>query len=140
ALAAIGERPALAWAGAAACYVAVANLGLPRGCQHPTVPQELLHQALFGAIAGLIVATGAFGPQDRGWSRRLLRSWPAWALGVVSYGIYLWHLTVLGRLTRHPGLVGPPSLAALVAWGLLLTTAVAAASWIALERPLLRRV
>jgi peptidoglycan/LPS O-acetylase OafA/YrhL len=34
-----------------------------------------------------------FGPQDRGLIRRVLRSRPAVAIGVISYGIYLWHET-----------------------------------------------
>ena len=69
-----------------------------------------------------------------------MRSWPVWALGVVSYGVYLWQLTVIGRLSRHPELVGGPSLLPLTSWALLVTTAIAAASWFGLERPLLRRV
>lgn len=136
----IGDRPGLAWSAAAASYLLAVSFRFPRDLRQPTVAQELLHQALFGLIAGLIVATGVFGPQDRGWSRRVLRSWPVWALGVVSYGVYLWHLTVIGRLSHHPELVGGPSLLPLTSWALLVTTAIAAASWFGLERPLLRRV
>ena len=62
-------------------------------------------------------------------------------LGVVSYGIYLWHIGVfvqLGNWGLTLGAVGP--VPAVVVWfvlGLLGTVAVASASWWGMERPLL---
>jgi peptidoglycan/LPS O-acetylase OafA/YrhL len=135
----LGDAPGVAWVAAGCCYLGAVSLGYPFGLEAPTVSQEVLRQLLFGLIAGLIVAPGAFGDQDRGPIRRILRSRPLWALGVVSYGIYLWHLTVMERLVEVGRWVGRPSMVPLVATTTALTVVVAAASWFALERPLLGR-
>ena len=65
-------------------------------------------------------------------------------IGLISYGIYLWHAVVRGALQAHalswvPGVGGgyfawPFQVAFLLA----LTVPLAAASWLFLERPLLR--
>lgn len=135
----IGELPGAAWLAAACCYAGAAALGFPFGLEAPSVTQELLRQVLFGLIAALLVAPGVVGDQDRGPVRRLLRSRPLWALGIVSYGIYLWHLTAMERLVDLDRLVGAPSILPLSAATLVVTAIVAAASWFGLERPLLRR-
>jgi peptidoglycan/LPS O-acetylase OafA/YrhL len=135
----LGEAPGAAWLAAGCCYLGAVSLGYPFGLVAPTVSQEVLRQVLFGAIAGLVVAPGAFGDQARGAIRRLLRSKPLWALGVVSYGIYLWHLTAMERLVEIGRWVGDPSMLPLVALTTVITVAIAAASWWGLERPLLAR-
>jgi peptidoglycan/LPS O-acetylase OafA/YrhL len=56
----------------------------------------------------------------------------AW-LGVVSYGIYLWHLPLLDLLHRH-GVGGIP----LAVGGLTLAITCAAVSWYLLEKPITR--
>lgn len=136
----VGDLPGAAWLAAACCYAGAAALGFPFGLVAPTVGQELARQVLFGLIAALLVAPGVFGDQGRGLVRRLLRSRPLWALGVVSYGLYLWHLTAMERLVEGDRLVGAPSIVPLSVATLVVTVVVAAASWFALERPLLRRV
>ena len=55
--------------------------------------EALGRQLLYGAFAFFLLIPAVFGPQDRGLIRRVLRSRPAVASGVVSYGIYLWHET-----------------------------------------------
>jgi peptidoglycan/LPS O-acetylase OafA/YrhL len=71
----------------------------------------------------------------------VLAARPAWLLGEVSYGIYLWHLPIL-MLTYRMFDLRPFQgdfwllLAAVAASA----TALAAASWIGMERPLLRRL
>lgn len=136
----LGELPGAAWGAAACCYVGAVSLDYPFGLEAPSVAQELLREVLFGLIAALIVAPGVFGDQGRGAIRRLLRSWPLWALGVVSYGIYLWHLTVMERLVGSDALGATPSILALSIATLAVTVVVAAGSWFGLERPLLRRI
>ncbi|MFN8018212.1 MAG: acyltransferase [Acidimicrobiales bacterium] len=136
----VGDQPAMAWLAALCCYAGVVSLRYPFGLQSPTVSQEVLRQVLFGIIAGLLVATGVFGPQDRGAVRHVLRWRPLAAAGVVSYGIYLWHLTVMEELAKPGSFLYPARYLPLVAWTTAFTLVVAAASWFALERPLLRRV
>lgn len=147
----LGEVPVAAWLAALCCYAGVVSLHYPYGFDPPTVFQELGREVLFGLVAVLVVAPGVVGDQDRSFVRRALRWRPLWALGVVSYGIYLWHLTMVERLVPHLGGSGVdgvgigagigrhPSLVVLVVVAAAATTAVAAASWFGLERPLLRR-
>ena len=141
----IGDLPGAAWIAALCCYGAVVALRYPYGFDPPTVVQEVGRQLLFGLVAVLVVAPGVFGPQGRGLVRRVLRWRPLWAVGVVSYGVYLWHLTLMERLVTHLGgrraggvVVRFPSWWGLTAASTVAAVAVAGASWFVLERPLLR--
>lgn len=136
----VGEQPGIAWLAAGCCYAAVVALRYPVGFDPPSVSQEVLRQVLFGVIAALVVAPGVFGPQDEGLVRRLLRWRPLVAAGIVSYGIYLWHLTVMIRLDRPGSPIAPPSFVALTVWSAAIATGIATVSWFVVERPLLRRV
>jgi peptidoglycan/LPS O-acetylase OafA/YrhL len=136
----VGERPGVAWIAAGCCYAAVVSLRFPIGYDPPTVTQEVLREVLFGFIAALVVAPGVFGPQDEGLVRRALRWRPLVAAGIVSYGIYLWHLTVMIRLVRPGSPIAPPSFLTLTLWSAAITVVIASASWFTVERPLLRRV
>ena len=136
----IGDQPGIAWLAAACCYAGVVTLRYPYGFDPPTVSQEVLREILFGFVAALVVAPGVFGPQDQGLVRRLLRWRPLVFAGVVSYGIYLWHLTVMIELDEPGSFIAPPTFLTLTAWTAVIATAVAAVSWFVVERPLLRRV
>lgn len=150
----LGELPGAAWLAAGCCLGAAVAVRYPYGDLRPTVVQEVAHQALYGLVAVLVVAPAVFGPQERGVVRAVLRWRPLAALGVVSYGVYLWHITVLGRIVgpgdvARPvvwgqlhlpwpsGVVGPTAWWTLTAWGAVGAAVVATASWFALERPLL---
>ncbi len=136
----VGELPGVAWLAAGCCYAGVVALRYPAGFDPPTVDQEVLRQVLFGFVAALLVAPGVFGPQDQGLVRRFLRWRPLAAAGVVSYGIYLWHLTVMTELARPGSFIAPASWLTLTLWSAAIATAIAAVSWFTVERPLLRRV
>jgi peptidoglycan/LPS O-acetylase OafA/YrhL len=136
----LGEQPGMAWLAALCCYAGVVSLRYPDGFDPPAVSQEVLRQVLFGMVAGLVVAPGVFGPQDRGLVRRFLRWRPLVAAGVVSYGIYLWHLTVMIELDEPDSFLAPASWWSLTLGTAVIATAIATVSWFILERPLLRRV
>jgi peptidoglycan/LPS O-acetylase OafA/YrhL len=136
----VGDQPAIAWIAAACCYAGVVSLRFPYGFDPPTVSQEVLREVLFGLVAVLVVAPGVFGPQDQGVVRRLLRWRPLVGAGIVSYGIYLWHLTVMIELAEPGSFIAPPSFLSLTVWTAVFATAIAVVSWFVVERPLLRRV
>ncbi len=128
--------PWACWATAAAAFVAVANLGLPVAPLYTqTLGLGLAREALYGAFAVLLVAPAVFGPQGEGAIRAALSWRPVVALGVVSYGIYLWHQGWVALWLRWTG----GHLFALSLWRVVLFVVAmavvsAAASWWGLER------
>ena len=133
--------PWACWLAAAALYFVVANLGLTTGFNTTTgsTPANVLAPVLVGVIAALVVLPAVFGDQSRGIIRGFLRSRPMVALGIISYGIYLWHYTYI-RLSLQwvaNGHLSPSMLVRLVVV-LALTLGTATASYYLLERPCIR--
>lgn len=131
--------PATCWLVALVAFWAVSNLGLPEA---PIVASalgpSLARQSLYGLFGLAVVAPAVFGPQDEGLIRAVLRSWPAGALGVVSYGVYLWHEVWISQYLRwtHSQLFHlalPGFLLAVVA----LSVTSATLSYVLVERPVL---
>ncbi len=86
--------PAVCWTLAVASFwLVAAGIGLP--WTTPTIPVEVLwpQHYLYGITGALLVLPAVFGPQGRDTSliRRFLTTPVMVYLGVVSYGIYLWH-------------------------------------------------
>ena len=132
---AIPGHPAMWWLAAAALFVLSAK---GAGLAHPSVEgfthtQVMVRHYLYAGIAFCVLAAGLTGP-------RPLEAAPLRALGRISYGIYLYHLTVLGLLGKwdlaqledhvHPYILWS-------AFGIAGTLVLAAASWFAVERPAL---
>jgi peptidoglycan/LPS O-acetylase OafA/YrhL len=137
---AAGRRPWLWWLAAAVTYWFVCTqIGLPRDLGPLTTGQWVVREALYGLFSFLLLAPGVFGPQDRGLIRRFLRLRGMVWLGLVSYGIYLWHNTVLDEFRKHEHV--PPfgghfiSMAITAVVGSIL---VATASYLVVEKPALR--
>jgi peptidoglycan/LPS O-acetylase OafA/YrhL len=138
----LDRRPALAWAVALAAFVVVSTgIGIGNRLFEPMTPAQYLGRHLLYAVIGVtMVVPAVVGTPGRGLVRRLLANPVLGWLGVVSYGLYLWHLTAFSLLSRWGfGSVAPihPYLAWPLA-GLALTSLVAGASWYGVERPLLR--
>ncbi len=99
---------------------------------------ETLYQGgllLHSAAAAVVVAVAA-GPRRR-WLHPILELRPLVALGVISYGVYLWHwLVIVWADEARTGLDGAP----LVVVQLGLTLLASLASWVLVERPLRRGV
>lgn len=97
-------------------------------------------QAVVGLVSVCLLVPAVFGDQHRGWLRRLLRWPPVVWVGVVSYGLYLWHQDLLEQVPEwldRPA-SGTPIVATLGA-GFGLGLVAAALSWHLLEGPLQRR-
>jgi peptidoglycan/LPS O-acetylase OafA/YrhL len=126
------SRPWLALSIAAALIVAAAYAFTSKS----TVVFDLSKE-LWALSAGLILATAL---QGWAWLRPLARALAP--IGLISYGIYLWHWVAVEYLERHwhplaRAGVGPWLVH--VAIVLAFAVPVATVSWIAIERPLLRR-
>ena len=128
------------WLVAVACFVAVSRgLHLPVGLVRVDGAKGFARQFLYGATAFFLLLPAVFGPQDRGLVRRFLRWGPVVYVGLVSYGIYLWHQAWIGQAVewqKQP--VFRASFPAVLTTALAWTIVTASASWFLLERPLLR--
>jgi peptidoglycan/LPS O-acetylase OafA/YrhL len=139
---AAGRWPGWTWALAAVPFwVAATQLHLPR--EFGDIPKggEIGRQLCYGFTALLLVAPAVFGDQSTGWPRRLLRLRPVAWLGLVSYGIFLWHFDLLHWFQAHGALDWFPQAPFLSALVLTLgsATAIAWLSWVLVEAPLVGR-
>lgn len=96
----------------------------------------VIQYVLFGMIAALFLLPAIFGADGGGLARRLLRHRTLGWLGLISYGIFLWHFPVLIVLL-DAGVDGFVPLTLLTFLG---TVGCAALSYYLLERPLMDRV
>jgi peptidoglycan/LPS O-acetylase OafA/YrhL len=132
----IGERPWLPWLIAVLAYVLIGQI--PGGFQHAhpilswLLAKQLRCVLAVGALLPLIFGVGRGGP-----IRSVLATRPVRFLGTLSYGFYLWHLTVIDELARHQFRADYGAVA-FVAVSLLITVLLATASWYGLERPVQR--
>jgi peptidoglycan/LPS O-acetylase OafA/YrhL len=136
---AIGRHAGACWAVAGVAFWAVSTqLDLPRIFSDLPRSGELWRQVLYAATAVLLVAPAVFGDQHRGAIRRFLRSRPMVAVGIVSYGVFLWHFDLMKLFVRWDVLEWQPD--ATFATLLVVVTAaaigIAALSWFVLEKPL----
>jgi peptidoglycan/LPS O-acetylase OafA/YrhL len=134
-----GWVPATSWLLAIASLSAAAFVvDLPTTSLDYSTGQLLGRQVTYGLWGFFLVVPAVFGPQDRGVVRWVLRSRVVGWLGMISYGIYLWHQFFIDRFQRWtdtPIFGGNFGLAvAIVLAGSVVT---AAASYVAVERPIL---
>jgi len=157
---AVIEHSGLCWLGAAASFAALTAVVRPGGlfgiaralATTQPIAKTLAAVVLGVAVNALVVLPAIFGERAGGLPRRFLAAAPLAWLGLVSYGVYLWHLTVaelvgfsadpshfsahgldLGRRTHH---LETPILFGVT---LAVTCAIAAASYYLVELPFLRR-
>ena len=138
--------PWASWGAAALLFFLVSHIGLstkPLGQAGPRL--GMAEELLYGAFAFFLLLPAVFGPERHGAIRRALQWKPVVAIGVVSYGIYLWHQAWLyilffswGKpLLAHGHLFGTPyDTTFLVA--VALSVAAASASYFVVEKPALR--
>jgi peptidoglycan/LPS O-acetylase OafA/YrhL len=134
--------PSLAWLAAGALFWVLAVWSWPDTDSHSRVSdvQYFAASRLYALIALCLVLPAVFGDRDRGWVRALLRNRVLLYLGLVSYGIFLYHLAVFVQFLDWHGHL-PTERPALVLWvaaGLAASVALASASYYLVERPALR--
>jgi peptidoglycan/LPS O-acetylase OafA/YrhL len=131
----IPGHPAAWWLGAAALFVLAAK---GAGLAHPS-PEGFTHTQiwvrhyLYTAIAFCALAGALTGPGP-------LETRPLRALGRVSYGIFLYHLTVLGLLGKWNLASLEDTIHPYILWSVFAiagTLVFATASWFLVERPAL---
>jgi peptidoglycan/LPS O-acetylase OafA/YrhL len=134
-----------AWLLSAAAFVLVAKgIGLSpvNALEAPvTAPQALGRHWLYAVVALGVLLPALFGAPGTGAIRRALGHRSVRYVGVVSYGIYLWHVGLIELAVQHRPSLGTGSYTGLVVLflvGAIGGVAVASVSWHWLERPLLR--
>lgn len=126
----------------AALTLAGVALVVANGCWHATSSGRA-HNVALAVLADLPAALGfalvvAAAAGGGGSAVRWLRARPLAGAGVISYGIYLWHIPLLLAARRFGAL--PDALLPRLALVAALAAAVASVSWRYVERPILERV
>jgi peptidoglycan/LPS O-acetylase OafA/YrhL len=137
----IDRHPGLCWLAALAFFWTVSTQIVPDGgFQRPDDAGYVPEHLFYLLVAVSLFLPAVFGDPARGLLRRRVLANPVLLyLGLISYGIFLWHLPVIEQLKRwdlgsvdvlHPYVVWP-------AVTLAITAAIATVSWYVLERPAL---
>ena len=130
--------PWLSWSLAVGMLWAVSHLGESRlPLQHPAPARGLAQEVLYGLFAFFLLLPAVFGPQRTGVIRKTLQCKPVAALGIVSYGVYLWHQAWVELFLRWTGQLFRVSWPEMFAVVFSLAVACAAVSYVAVERPIL---
>ena len=108
--------------------------------EHDSAAHVLAWYALDGIVAICLVAPAVFHVSGDGAVAGLLSWRPLAWIGLISYGIYLYHSRILLAVSAHVGLSGDRWLRLLVLTfvTLVLAVIVAALSYYLVERPILR--
>lgn len=131
----VERAPWLSWAVSAAAFVVLAHLA--RWLPEEWALRFVLTHALQGVVALGLLLPAVFGDPDRGAVRHLLANRALLWVGLVSYGLYLWHVAVMRELDDL-GAADALGRAGFTAAALTLSLLAAAASFYVVERRALR--
>jgi peptidoglycan/LPS O-acetylase OafA/YrhL len=134
----VERLPSLSWIVAAVLFWAIATqMGIGPEFPQKYTSEEWLYEHLFyGAIAFFLLLPAVFGDSLGGLPRVILRNRGLAWLGLISYGIFLWHHPIVGELSTRDW--GDWRFLGLTLATFAVATACAAASYYLMERPLLR--
>ncbi len=138
-LAQIGRPTWAWWTAALLALIAISAVLRLEPLEAPSTAQAIGLNVCQMIVGLCIVVPVVLGPQDRGAIRTVLRSKPVVYLGLVSYGIFLWHwyiLRIVADWLGWPLYNGNWFVVLLV--GLPIIVFAASLSWFGLERPVLR--
>lgn len=137
------EHPSICWALALAIYIGIALApAFPRpsdGRQYTPLAFTAEH-VLYAAVALLVVLPAVFDESAGGLPRRLLASRTLSGLGVISYGIFLWHYPLL-KVIAASGLKKMVPGSPLLSLALFVLPVAIACGWLSyrvIERPAMR--
>jgi peptidoglycan/LPS O-acetylase OafA/YrhL len=133
--------PGLAWAAALVVFWIVATrIGLGGTYRRPDIYQNVVEHLLYGLFAFFLVLPAVFADDGGGLPRAVLRNRILSWLGLVSYGIFLWHATIVAKLSVVDGshLFDSARMLGLTTATFAIALACATASYYLLERPILR--
>jgi peptidoglycan/LPS O-acetylase OafA/YrhL len=142
-LAWVTRWPWAPWLGAAAAF-AVVTVGIGLSPQNRIdapmdAAQTVARHWLYAAVAVGVVLPAVFASQGRGALGRLLGHPALLYLGVISYGIYLWHNAAMEEVAGRVGRDGTwGDFLLYLGVGALAAVVLASLSWRLLERPILR--
>ena len=129
------DRPGLCWAMAGLIWLALllSVPGQPYIVARDTDVRYVATLVAFGAVGALMMLPVAFVGDGLGFPRRLLASKAMGWYGKLTFGVFLWHVTIAYYLGAG-GADG--DFATVLVLTVLLSTPLAAASWYLIEKPL----
>jgi len=148
----VAARAWIWWAGAAFAfsamvwavhYPSVLPIGQLLGGQKPIPGTDAFADSLLCAIVGVTLVVPVVFSGQPSLIRRSLRTRPMLFAGMISYGIYLWHVPMIQEIESvvyHHGILSPTphyNFAAITILTLAATIVVATISWYVIERPLI---
>lgn len=141
ALRAIGRHPGLCWLVGLLLFVLLGALvGSPHSGIAEGLTPAMVRWLIGPLVAVAIVLPAVFSSSEKGLPRRLL-GWPAlgW-LGLVSYGLFLWHNPIITLIAREGWVQSGSQVARAfmyIGLALAITIPIAAISYYLVERPFL---